>query len=166
VDNNKKAIVVGAAIAAVVVLGGLIVLLGPRNFLGQPVVSKDNAKLSNGTNAAAADSSEPIPPRMVLAILDGNEDHSEGIAQYEANNTDRITLAAGQHIRFESPDYRTPDAMKVISLSPKGTIQTLLKSYDVNNEFFVKLEKGNYELIVQARWIEQTYVYHFYITIS
>jgi hypothetical protein len=107
-------------------------------------------------------------PQMVLTVLRDNGDDSIWVKQYDVNNTDSIPLGVDQHIRFESRDYRTPEGMKVIAISREtGIIHVLQKSYDVNNEFFVKLEKGDYQLRVQATWYELgTHFYLFDIRVT
>jgi hypothetical protein len=106
-------------------------------------------------------------PKMLLVLLKGAEDSSEAVAQYEANNTEPIQLATNAHIRFDSPDYRTAEGMKAIARNmDDGSIQLLRKSYDVNNEFFINLGKGHYELQVQASWFDKgSFVYRFDIMV-
>jgi hypothetical protein len=48
-----------------------------------------------------------------------------------------------------------------------GAILLLRKSYDVNNEFFVNLDKGSYQLQVQATWFEVgSHIYKFNIAVT
>jgi len=105
-------------------------------------------------------------PRLILTVLNGNEDNAKGVASYDENNTNPIVLSEGQHIRFESPDYRRSDGMRVIAMEPSGEIHILLKSYDVNNEYFINVSKGAYEIRVQARWLDNTYFYTYKVQIS
>jgi hypothetical protein len=58
--------------------------------------------------------------------------------------------------------------MKVVARNLEtDTIHILQKSYDVNNEFFAKLQKGSYELRVQATWAELgTHYYVFNVLIK
>ena len=103
---------------------------------------------------------------MVLTTLQGNEDHSPAKQSYDSSN--HVLLPVDEHIRFDTPEYRIPESLKVVAVSSAtGTIHTLLKSYDVNNEFFVKLEPGDYQFRVQATWSELgTNVYVFDVTVS
>ena len=164
-NNRSKGIVIGASIAAAVVIVMAVSLSGGTNnpLLG-PMSSKESNKsdMSNGVVVA----SQNTPPRMVLAVLKTDEDNSAGTTFFDANNTEPVALIEGQHIRFESPDYRMPDSMKVIAMDSSGNVHILLKSYDVNNEFFINLAKGNYELKVQARWLEHTYLYSFNVVVN
>jgi hypothetical protein len=165
VNNRSKGIVIGASIAAAVVIVMAVSLSGGTNnpLLG-PMSSKESNKsdMSNGVVVASLNT----PPRMVLAVLKTDEDNSAGTTYFDANNTVPVALVERQHIRFESPDYRMPDSMKVIAMDSSGNVHILLKSYDVNNEFFINLEKGNYELKVQARWLEHTYLYSFNVAVN
>lgn len=140
----------------------------PNNFPSLISMARNrNDELPDSTTAAIP-GEKSLPPRMVLTVLKGNEDNSLGVTKYAANNTDPIPLGVGEHIRFESPDYRTAEGMKAIAINnATGTVQTLLKSYDVNNEFFTKLEPGKYQLRVQATWLEfGTHIYIFNIVVS
>ena len=158
---NRKTIVV-VAVLSIVVVGAVFLLF--RNSLEGSISPANNDELL--TDTASVTSSKPPPP-MVLTILQGNEDNSKALEQYRDNNSESITLRVDQHIRFESPDYRIPDSLKVIAVGQSGGIHTLLKSYDVNNEFFTKLDKGSYQFRVQATWFEiGTEVYLFNVTIT
>ena len=105
---------------------------------------------------------------MLLFVLKGDEDSSDRVTQYEANSTEPIELLGEAHIRFDSPDYRTAESMKVVARDmATGTIHLLRKSYDVNNEFFVNLDKGSYQLQVQATWFEVgSHIYKFNIAVT
>jgi hypothetical protein len=165
VNNSTKGVVIGAPIiAAVVIIIALSLSGGAQNpILGQ-TLSKESDKSDIPKDAVVA--SLNTPPRIVLAVLKSDEDNSAGTTFFDANNTVPIALLEGQHIRFESPDYRMPDSMKVIAIDSSGVVHILLKSYDVNNEFFINLGKGSYELKVQARWLEHTYIYSFNVTVD
>jgi hypothetical protein len=105
---------------------------------------------------------------MILVVLQGNEDSSKPVTQYDANNNQPIPISSNEHIRFDSPDYRTAESMKVVARDmDSGAILLLRKSYDVNNEFFVNLDKGSYQLQVQATWFEVgSHIYKFNIAVS
>jgi hypothetical protein len=158
--EGTKGIIAASAIGAVVVIVGILYLLAP-NVIGGSLPSATNN--NNSTTTATSDQT----PEILLVVLQGDEDSSKPVAQYEANNTEPIPLASGSHIRFDSRDYRTAEGMKVIARDVDGgTIELLRKSYDVNNEFFINLGKGHYELQVQASWFEKgSYVYGFNVKI-
>jgi hypothetical protein len=149
----------------VVVIGAIIYLLVP-GALGGSIIPSQNSKNddNNGTSTVA---SPGEAPKMLLVELQGAEDASTAAAQYEANNTEPIRLASNAHVRFDSPDYRTAESIRVIARDLEtGEIQLLRKSYDVNNEFFVNVGKGNYELQVQSSWFERgSFVYSFDIMV-
>jgi hypothetical protein len=155
VAKSKRGIITASAIGAAIVIGGIVFLSG-SNIIGG-LSSGD--KSSNNTTAVAGLQA----PKMVLVVLKGDEDSSNAVTQYMANNTKPIHLATGAHIRFDSPDYRTAEGMKVIARDiDGGTIELLRKSYDVNNEFFINVGKGHYNLQVQASWFEKgSFVYQF-----
>jgi hypothetical protein len=96
---------------------------------------------------------------MMLVVLQGDEDSSSAAVWYEENNTEPIQLARNDHIRFDSPGHRTAEGMRVLARElDSGNIERLRKSYDVN--------KGNYELQVQASWFEVgSYVYKFNVAV-
>jgi hypothetical protein len=163
VEKSKKGIIAASSIGGVIVITGIIFLLTPsilENIFPFPA-GGDN---TNNTTTVA---SSGEAPKMLLVLLQGAEDSSKSVAQYESNNTEPIQLASNAHIRFESSDYRTAEGMKVIARDlDSGSIQLLRKSYDVNNEFFINLSKGHYELQVQASWFEKgSFVYRFDIII-
>jgi len=125
----------------------MVYFLAPGTMLPPQVDSNDSTTIASPTGE---------PPRMLLALLEGPEDASGAVAQYEANNTGAIQLASGAHVRFDSADYRTAEGMRVTARDiDTGAIQLLRKSYNINNEFFINLEQGRYELQVQASWFEK-----------
>ena len=160
----NKAVLAASGIGAVVVIGVIIYLLSLGITGGNSVSSQVDSKNNTTTSVASPPSSAP---RMLLVLLQSAEDSSTAAAQYEANNTEPIRLAGNSHIRFDSPDYRTAESMRVIARDLQtGEIQLLRKSYDVNNEFFVNVGKGNYELQVQSSWFEKgSFVYGFDIMV-
>jgi hypothetical protein len=161
VENSKRGLLVVASIVAVIT--GAFVLFSSPVFQSLFTLPKNDNKSANNTDIASVEDS----PSLVLVVLKGDEDHSPGIKKFKTNNTDSIPLVVGQHIRFESPDYRAPESMKVIAKNTdSGTIRILLKSYNVNNEFFIRLEEGSYQLQVQATWFELgTHFYTFNISV-
>lgn len=154
----NKGVIVASAVGAVIIVGAIIYFLAPSIFVGiaSPSPDEDN----NNTTTIAASGGAPV---MMLVLLQGPEDASTAAAQYEGNNTEPIQLATGAHIRFDSPDYRTAESMRVVARNLEtGQIELLRKSYDVNNEFFINISKGHYELQVQASWFEKgSFVYGF-----
>ena len=157
-EKSTRGIIAASAIGAIVLVGGIIFFLAP-NIMGSLLSPGAKGNSNNTTTVASSDQS----PQMLLVVLKGNEDSSNAVTRYEANNTEPIRLASGAHIRFDSSDYRTADGMKVIARDVNGgTIDLLRKSYDVNNEFFINVGKGHYKLQVQAAWFEKgTFVYQF-----
>lgn len=156
----NKGVIAASAAGAVIVIGAIIYLLVPAvpgGTRSPPAVGGDN----NNNTATVASSGEP--PVIMLVLLQGPEDASAAVAQYEGNNTEPIQLASGAHIRFDSADYRTAESMKVVARNLEtGQIELLRKSYDVNNEFFINVDKGHYEFQVQASWFEKgSFVYGF-----
>lgn len=147
-DKGKKGVIAASAIGAAAVIAGIAYFIAPGMML-PPQVDGDN----NSTTIASPGGE---PPEMLLALLEGPEDASGAVAQYEANNTEPIQLASGAHVRFDSADYRTAEGMRVTARdTDTGAIQLLRKSYNINNEFFINLEQGHYELQVQASWFEK-----------
>jgi hypothetical protein len=163
VEKGKKGVIAASAISGAVVSAGIVFLLAPGITGGIFPPVGDGDDTNNTTTVASSGQA----PKMLILLLKGAEDSSEAVTQYEANNTQPIQLAGNAHVRFESPDYRTAEGMKVIARDmDDGSIQLLRKSYDVNNEFFINLEKGHYELQVQASWFEKgSYVYRFNILV-
>ena len=162
--ESKRGIIAASAIGGAVVVIGIVFMLAPG------IASGIFPSLVNGddTNNTTTVASPGEAPKMLLVVLQGDEDSSSAVAQYEANNTEPIQLASNAHVRFDSSDYRTAEGMRVIARDMDGgTIQLLRKSYDVNNEFFINLGKGHYELQVQASWFERgSFVYKFNIMVA
>ena len=157
-DKGKKGIIAASAIGVAVVIAGLVYFLALG--ITPPQVDGDN----DNTTVASPNGE---PPKMLLVLLEGPEDSSSAIAQYESNNTGAIELASGAHVRFDSADYRTAEGMRVTARDiDTGAIELLRKSYNINNEFFINLEQGHYELQVQASWFEKgTFGYTFDIMV-
>lgn len=153
-EKSKKGLIAASAIGAIVVAGIL--------FLLAPTIVPPRVDVDDTTKIAS-----PESPELLLVVLQGDEDSSSAVAQYEANNTEPIQLGSNAHVRFDSSDYRTAESVKVIARNmDDGSIQLLRKSYDVNNEFFINLGKGHYELQVQASWFEKgSFVYMFDIMV-
>jgi hypothetical protein len=140
---NKGAIiasVVGGLVAAgvIVYFSAPSIILGPRN-----------------EDAPETDTSSHDRPRMKLLLLENADDNSPAIVGFDANNTKPIQLQQDAHIRFEAADHRNAEGMIVTARNlDTGEIQPLRKSYDVNNQFFVILDKSKYDIQVQATWAE------------
>jgi hypothetical protein len=156
----NKGLIAASAAGAVVVIGAIVYFLAP-GILGGSIPPPVNGGDDNNNTTTVASPGEA--PKMLLVLLEGPEDASTAVAQYEANNTKPIQLAGNAHIRFDSPDYRTAESIRVIARDlDTGEIQLLRKSYDVNNEFFINVGEGHYELQVQATWFEKgSFVYRF-----
>jgi hypothetical protein len=166
VGNSKRVHIIAAYVAAVVVAGGVILFMFSPGTLGGLFPTTDKTPdIKNNTTIATTNKE---PPRMILVVLRGNEDSSKPMAQYDANNAQRIQISSNGHIRFDSPNYRTAESMRVIARDlDNGAILLLRKSYDVNNEFFVNLDKGGYQLQVQATWSEVgSHIYKFDIEVT
>lgn len=153
-DGLGYVLIAGAAVG-VVVIGFLI-------FAPTATPESIIDPLDNGTDTASAQ------PNLVLVLLEGAEDSSAAVAQYDPNTGETISLQSNAHIRFESPKVRPPESLRVLAEDlDGGEITILRKSYDVNNEFFVNLEHGKYELRAQASWFERgTYFYTYDITVA
>ena len=162
-ENSKRGYIIAASAA---VAGGVVLFLFSSGTLGGLFPAPDKTPDVKNNTTIATTSKEP--PKMILVVLQGNEDSSKPVAQYDANNTQPIRISNNEHIRFDSPDYRTAESMKVIARNmDSGAILILRKSYDVNNEFFVNLDKGSYQLQVQATWFEVgSHIYKFNIAVS
>lgn len=162
-ERSKKGVIAASAIGGTLIITVVVFLVAPGITGG----SFPSAGYGVNTNNTTTVASSGEAPKMLLLLLKGAEDSSDAVAQYEANNTQPIQLASNAHIRFDSSDYRTPEGMRVIARDMNdGSIQLLRKSYDVNNEFFINLEKGHYELQIQASWFEKgSYVYKFNIIV-
>ncbi len=148
VGKSKRGIIAASAIGGVVVIWGMVYLPAPNIIVGLlPPVANGNS------NSRTTVSSPDQAPETLLVALHGDEDSSNAVTQYEANDTEPIKLASGAHIRFDSPEYRTAEGMKVIARAVHaGTVELLRKSYDVKSEFFINVSKGHYQLQVQATW--------------
>jgi hypothetical protein len=163
VGNSKGYVVAGSVAGAVVVVAVIFLTINPT--IGLSPTPPDNA---NGTSVTSTAVSNATAPDMVLILLRGSEDSSRPVAQYNPDTAEPISLATNAHIRFDSQDHRTPEGIKVLARDlDDGTMHILRKSYDVNNEFFINLDRGNYQLQVQATWFELgSYVYNFHIAVT
>jgi hypothetical protein len=161
VGNKGYAIAASVAGAAVVVA---VIFLAMNPIIGIPTPPGN----VNGTSVTRTATVNATAPEMLLIVLRGSEDASEPVAQYSHDAKEPISLAANTHIRFDSPDRRTPEGIKVLARDmDDGTMHILRKSYDVNNEFFINLAKGDYQLQVQASWFEiGSYVYNFHVVVK
>ena len=121
------------------------------------------APANNGTTSIASE-----PPNLVLVLLEGAEDSSAPVARHDPNTNETISLQNNAHIRFESAQVRPPESLKVLAEDlDDGRIIILRKSYDVNNEFFINLEQGKYELRAQASWFDKgTFFYTYDVTVA
>lgn len=157
-DKGKKGIIAASAIGAAAVIAGMAYFLAPGMVFPPQADGNDNTTIASPGGE---------PPEMLLVLLEGQEDASNAVAQYEANNTEPIQLTSNAHVRFDSADYRTAEGIRVTARdADTGAIQLLRKSYNINNEFFINLEQGNYELQVQASWFEKgSFGYRFNITV-
>jgi hypothetical protein len=164
VENSKRGYIIAASVAAVFVAGVVLFLFSPDTLGGLFPATDKAPDIKNNTTIAT----NKEPPTMILVVLQGNEDSSKAVAQYDANNTQPIQVSSNEHIRFDSPNYRTAESMKVIARDmDSGAILLLRKSYDVNNEFFINLNKGSYQVQVQASWFEAgSHIYKFNITVT
>jgi hypothetical protein len=168
-----KGYVIAASVAAAAVVAAIVYLFMFGSLAAMVPITGDNDSTTSITsNDASGDStnvaSPSQAPTMLLIVLQGNEDASQAVAQYGANNTEPIQLASNAHIRFDSPDQRTAESFRATARDlDNGAIQLLRKSYDVNNEFFVNLDRGHYEFHVQASWFETgTFVYEFNVAVT
>lgn len=156
---NRKSLAILAAVP-VGVLIGILAYVGIESPL-QGDRSGDSNTIGGDTEAAAA-----MRPHLVLERLSSDAENSDEVASYEPDNRAPITLREGDHIRFQTLNNRDPDSMRVIAFDKSGKINVLLKDYDVNNQFFTNVEKGEYELRVEARWFDETYFYSFNIAVG
>src|SRR4051812_21661923 len=124
-EKGSKSIVIGSAAAAVIVIVIVFSMFYAGMISGQSPSANPQKTSQNGT----AIGSNSYPPRMVIFALKNDQDNSEGTISYDSNNTNPIILERNQHIRFESPDYRLPDSLRVIAKDSGGNIHILLKSY-------------------------------------
>lgn len=156
-----------SVILGIIALSGALFAVYRQNDLEELLFALGVAAKPTQNIRVAEETHSEFPP-MVLTVLQGNEDHSPGVARYSSNSTNPILIVIDQHIRFDTPESQLPESLRVIAISTStGTIHTLLKSYNVNNEFFANIEPGNYELRVQAVWAELgTHVYLFNVTVT
>jgi len=168
--STKKVGIVAALVAAVAVVG--IAATFMMNSSGANLLPMFNNKpgssepqTTNNTTSVAGSGSAPI---LELFVLAADQDNSKDTVKYEANNTQPIELGRNQHIRFDSTENRMPDSIIVTARNvDNGNVQLLRKSYDVNNEFFVNLGKGNYKFEVVARWFDVgTHNYEFKVAVT
>ena len=138
----KTGYLVASGIAVAIAIGALV-LFNPaaRTGGGTETASK------NGTTVDADQ------PTLELVLLAGAEDASTAVAEYAPSSNETISLQSNAHVRFESPETRPPDSLRIVAHDLEdGRVLILRKSYDVNNEFFVNLEQGKYELRAEASW--------------
>ena len=147
-------VVAGAVLAVSVIAFLLFAPMARKESLGNP---------ANNVTTTASDQ-----PNLVLVLLEGAEDSSAAVAQYDPNTSNTISLQSNAHIRFESPKVRPPESLKVLAVDlDDGGMTILRKSYDVNNEFFINLEQGEYELRAQASWFDRgTFFYTYKIAVT
>ena len=153
---GTKAYVIAMGISLAVVITAVFILTGQ-------LTARSSKAFGNATEVASS-----ARPTLLLILLKGAEDSSQEAASYEPDNSETITLKTNDHVRFQSPDNRMSDSMKAIAKDKSsGSIFILRKSYDVNNEFFVNLDKGEYQLRVQASWFDKgTHVYLYNVSIA
>lgn len=162
-------IAASVAAAAAVVVAAVYLFVFNSSFALPPMTGDTTTITStDGGGNSTGVAPQNKAPTMLLIILQGNEDSSEAVAQYGANNTEPIQLASNAHIRFDSPDQRTAESFRATARDlDNGAIQLLRKSYNVNNEFFVNLDRGRYEFDVQASWFDAgTFVYKFNVAVT
>lgn len=147
-------VVAGAVMAVSVIAFLLFAPMARKESLGNP---------ANNVTTTASDQ-----PNLVLVLLEGAEDSSAAVAQYDPNTSNTISLQSNTHIRFESPKVRPPESLKVLAVDlDDGGMTILRKSYDVNNEFFINLGQGEYELRAQASWFDRgTFFYTYKIAVT
>jgi hypothetical protein len=150
---------VGYVIVAGTAVGGIVLALLVLAPMARP--ERPEAPANNTTNIASEQ------PNLVLVLLEGAEDSSAPVARHDPNTGETISLQNNAHIRFESAKVRPPESLKVLAEDlDDGRIIILRKSYDVNNEFFINLEQGKYELRAQASWFDRgTFFYTYGITV-
>ncbi|MCI0563627.1 MAG: hypothetical protein MN733_34575 [Nitrososphaera sp.] len=143
-----------ASIGAVAVVGAIIVF-----FL--------LAAGSSGAPSRDEIAPDGQPPHLVLVVLNGSEVFSKSVGQYDPSSDQIIPLHSNAYVRFDSLDFRTAEGMRVLAEGDDGGIEVLRKSYYANNGFFINLDKGSYELQVQASWGDRgTYLYVFNISVT
>ena len=153
-DRAGYIVLAGAAV------GGVVLALLVFAPMARP--ESPGAPASNDTTNIASEQ-----PNLVLSVLQGAEDSSAPVARHDPNSKEMISLQSNEHIRFESDKVRPPESLRVLAEDlDDGRITILRKSYDVNNEFFVNLEQGKYELRAQASWFDRgTFFYTYNITV-
>lgn len=154
---NKGAIA-ASIVGGLVALGAIVYFLAPGIITGIIPIPNRVEETDNDMIIAS-----PSVPRMQLLLLESADDNAPVVARYDANNTEPIELASNAHIKFDSADYRTAEGMTITARNLNtGEIELLRKSYDVNNQFFVNLDNGSYDIQVQAKWAEKgTFSYKF-----
>jgi hypothetical protein len=148
-----------------IVAGGGLAGVFAALMVFAPMASPDSPQepaADNGTTVASE------RPSLMLVLLEGAEDASIGVAKYDPENSGTINLQSNDHVRFESPDIRLPESLRIIAEDKAdGHISILRKSYDVNNEFFINLDEGEYQLRAQASWADKgSFVYTYDITVA
>ncbi len=159
----NKVLILASTAGAAIIIGVIVYFLAPGVLVG----TESPAPVGGESNNTTIVASSGEPPAMTLVLLQGPEDASTAVAQYEANNTEPVELSSGAHIRFDSPDHRTAESIRVVARNlDTGEIELLRKSYDVNNEFFINVGRGHYELQVHASWFDRgSFVYGFNIMV-
>ena len=152
---RKGYIVAGAGLAGAFIALMVFAPMASPNTPQEPVAN-------NSTTVASEQ------PSLLLVLLKGAEDASTAVAKYDPENSGTISLQSNDHVRFESPDSRLPESLRIIAEDKAdGHISILRKSYDVNNEFFINLEEGEYQLRAQASWSDKgNFVYTYDITVT
>ncbi|HKU48883.1 MAG TPA: hypothetical protein VJP79_02935 [Nitrososphaera sp.] len=157
---DKKGYIVAAGVAVGAIVGVMVL------FMSQASFGKQGGEQLNATTTASSSSSDR--PDLMLILLKGQEDSSVPVARYNPDLNQAITLHSSDHIRFEPPNNRPPESLRIIAEDvDDGRILILRKSYDVNNEFFVNLDHGEYQLRAQASWFDKgSYVYTYDINVA
>lgn len=153
---RKGYIVAGGGLAAALVAGLMLSMQA-----GNPDVPQD----TTATNVTTIASEKPA---LLLILLEGAEDASTSVAEYDPENSGTINLKSNDHVGFESPSSRAPESLRIIAEDKSdGHISILRKSYEVNNEFFINLEEGEYQLRAQASWFDKgSFVYTYDIAVA
>ena len=151
---------VGYILVGAAAVGGVVMALLVFAPMARP--ESPEAPANNGATNIASEQ-----PNLVLVLLVGAEDASAPVARHDPNTNKTISLQINEHIRFESAKVRPPESLRVLAEDlDDGRITILRKSYDVNNEFFVNLEQGKYELRAQASWFDKgTFFYAYNIAV-
>lgn len=153
----RKGYIVAGGGLAVAIVAIMVILILP-GYLESP----QEPASSNVTTVASEQ------PSLLLVLLESAEDASTPVAGYDAENGGTIFLKSNDHVRFESPDNRAPESLRIIAEDKSdGHISILRKSYEVNNEFFINLEEGEYQLRAQASWFDKgSFVYTYDIVVA